>query len=172
MQSLLHNITTYLLTQSTHIILLFIALAFTCFALKNKSAHLRYLLWLLLIAKCLLPSLITVPLAVLPEKQIASAAPVPPAVEYTFPPVEVPYTPAPLLPAPDIAAPAPPARADSCRPSRSGSAENILRFFLACWPFPFPYHHFNKSGQFEPALQKQENPPHLSARRRNRCNLK
>jgi prepilin-type processing-associated H-X9-DG protein len=100
MQSLLHNITTYLLTQSTHILLLFIALALICLALKNKTAHLRYLLWLLLIAKCLLPSTVTVPLAVLPEKQIASPAPPAPAVEYTFPPVEVPYTPAPLLPAP------------------------------------------------------------------------
>jgi len=38
------------------------------FTLRHRSAHLRYLLWLIILAKCLVPPFVTVPLAVLPER--------------------------------------------------------------------------------------------------------
>jgi len=39
-------------------------------ALKNKSAHVRYLLWLIVLAKCLVPPLFAIPLAVLPQDKM------------------------------------------------------------------------------------------------------
>jgi len=39
-------------------------------SLKNRSAHIRYLLWVVILGKCLLPSLVTIPLAILPQGQI------------------------------------------------------------------------------------------------------
>ena len=68
MNSLFENMTEYLLGQSVHIVWLFLLVGAVCLTLRKKSAHLRYLLWLLIIAKCLVPSLVTISLAILPER--------------------------------------------------------------------------------------------------------
>lgn len=69
MQTYLTNLTDYLLNQSWQIAILFLLVLAISFALTKKTSHLRYLLWLLILAKCLVPSLLTVSLAVLPQKQ-------------------------------------------------------------------------------------------------------
>jgi len=69
MQTYLDNLTNYLLTQSWQIAVLVVAITAATWLLRNKSAHIRYLLWLIALAKCLVPPLLTVPLAVLPEKR-------------------------------------------------------------------------------------------------------
>jgi hypothetical protein len=75
MQSWLAQIVDYLLTQSWQIAILTAMVAAASFALRNRSAHIRYLLWLIVLAKCLIPPLCSVPLAVLPEGEpLASAA--------------------------------------------------------------------------------------------------
>ena len=65
MESLTH-VSDYMLTQSWQIALLTLVVAIAIFALRNKTAHVRYLLWLIVLAKCLVPPLLTVPVAVLP----------------------------------------------------------------------------------------------------------
>jgi beta-lactamase regulating signal transducer with metallopeptidase domain/Tol biopolymer transport system component len=71
MENYLTQITNYLLTQSWQIAALVAVIAAVNLALKNRSAHVRYLLWLIVLAKCLVPPLFTVPLAVLPEERPA-----------------------------------------------------------------------------------------------------
>ena len=68
MEALLTRIADYLWRQSWQIGLLVLIVALASWALRNRSAHVRYLLWLLVLAKCLAPPLVEVPLAVLPEK--------------------------------------------------------------------------------------------------------
>ena len=58
----------YLLTQSWQIALLAIIVGLITFALRNRSAHIRYLLWLIVLAKCLVPPIYSVSVAVLPER--------------------------------------------------------------------------------------------------------
>jgi beta-lactamase regulating signal transducer with metallopeptidase domain len=70
METVFTNITDYLLRQSWQIAILFAVVAIICIAIRKKTAHLRYLLWLLILAKCLVPSLITVSLAILPQKPL------------------------------------------------------------------------------------------------------
>ncbi|MFC1763443.1 ankyrin repeat domain-containing protein [Planctomycetota bacterium] len=67
MEALTH-IGRYLISQSWQIVLLTLIIAMASFALRNKSAHVRYLLWLIILAKCLVPPLLTVPVAVLPTE--------------------------------------------------------------------------------------------------------
>ena len=78
MGSIHTQITDYLWTQSWQIMVLAVVIAVAAFALKNKSAHVRYLLWLIVLAKCLVPPLLTIPLAILPEEgqaeQVTEAA--------------------------------------------------------------------------------------------------
>jgi ankyrin repeat protein/beta-lactamase regulating signal transducer with metallopeptidase domain/6-phosphogluconolactonase (cycloisomerase 2 family) len=69
MESWLSRITDYLLAQSWQIAVLTVVVAIVSFLLRNRSAHVRYLLWLLVLAKCLVPPLHSVPLAVLPQEQ-------------------------------------------------------------------------------------------------------
>jgi ankyrin repeat protein/beta-lactamase regulating signal transducer with metallopeptidase domain len=68
----------YLLAQSWQIALLAAIVGIASFGLRNRSAHVRYLLWLIVLAKCLLPPYVTIPIAVLPEKPPAN--PMPPLV--------------------------------------------------------------------------------------------
>ncbi|MCX5644112.1 MAG: ankyrin repeat domain-containing protein [Phycisphaerae bacterium] len=68
MESLLTTIANYLWRQSWQIALLVVAVGLASWALRNRSAHVRYLLWLLVLAKCLTPPVVEVPLAVLPER--------------------------------------------------------------------------------------------------------
>ncbi len=69
MQIYFEQIMKYLFTQSWHIAILITVIAAVSFVLKNKSAHVRYLLWLIVLAKCLVPPLFAVPLAVLPPER-------------------------------------------------------------------------------------------------------
>jgi HEAT repeat protein len=74
METLLCGTAGYLWTQSLHVAALFVTVAAICWWLRGCSAHVRYLLWLLIVAKCLGPSLVTVSLAILPG-QAEPAAP-------------------------------------------------------------------------------------------------
>ena len=67
MGNMLTGITNYLWTQSWQIAALAMIIAVVSLLLKNKSAHVRYLLWMIVLAKCLIPPLVTIPLAILPE---------------------------------------------------------------------------------------------------------
>ncbi len=75
METSLTQITDYLLTQSGQIAILVVVIAAINFALRNKSAHVRYLLWLIVLAKCLAPPLLTIPLAILPQQEQAELSP-------------------------------------------------------------------------------------------------
>ena len=75
METSLTQITDYLLTQSWQIAILVVVIAAINFALRNKSAHIRYLLWLIVLAKCLAPPLLTIPLAILPQQEQAELSP-------------------------------------------------------------------------------------------------
>ena len=68
MESLLTATAEYLTRQSVQIVVVFVLVAVVCWALRKTSAHWRYLLWLVVLAKCLAPGLIRVPLAVLPQE--------------------------------------------------------------------------------------------------------
>ncbi|GAI99173.1 unnamed protein product, partial [marine sediment metagenome] len=81
MENYLTQITNYLWTQSWQIAILAAAIAAVSLLLKNKSAHIRYLLWLILLAKCLVPPLLTVPLGILPQEQIAAQPTIETAVQ-------------------------------------------------------------------------------------------
>ena len=76
MEAYLNQIVDYMLTQSWQIAVLIIAVALGAFALRNRSAHIRYLLWLIVLAKCLLPPLLTIPLAILPQQALTEQIPV------------------------------------------------------------------------------------------------
>jgi len=80
MESHLTEIMDYLLTQSWQIPILVIVIAAASWLLRNKSAHARYLLWLIVLAKCLVPPLVTVPLAVLPQERPVLLLETPPPV--------------------------------------------------------------------------------------------
>jgi hypothetical protein len=62
------HIGSYLFAQSWQIALVVGMVGLIVLALRNHSAHLRYLLWLIVLAKCLVPPFLTIPLAVLPEQ--------------------------------------------------------------------------------------------------------
>jgi len=68
MNAYANHVVSYLLAQSWQIAILAAIVGLISFALRNRSAHLRYLLWLIVLAKCLVPPFLTVPLAVLPER--------------------------------------------------------------------------------------------------------
>lgn len=74
MSPILTTITDYLLSQSCQIAVIFAAVAATCWLLRRANAHWRYLLWLIVLAKCLVPPLVTVPVAVLPAAGVATQA--------------------------------------------------------------------------------------------------
>jgi beta-lactamase regulating signal transducer with metallopeptidase domain len=59
----------YLGAASWQIAVLTAAVAATTFALRRRSAHVRHLLWLIVVAKCLVPPLYAVPLPVLPPAE-------------------------------------------------------------------------------------------------------
>ncbi|UCC96962.1 MAG: ankyrin repeat domain-containing protein, partial [Phycisphaerales bacterium] len=81
MESWLIRIADYLLAQSWQIAVLTIAVALATFALRNRSAHVRYLLWLIVLAKALVPPLYSIPVAVLPERAPPVSVPAPPMAE-------------------------------------------------------------------------------------------
>ncbi|UCC99593.1 MAG: ankyrin repeat domain-containing protein, partial [Phycisphaerales bacterium] len=69
MGNYLAEITEYLWRQSWQLAVLIVVVAAVCRILRNRSAHVRYLLWLIVLAKCLVPPFLTVPLAILPAEQ-------------------------------------------------------------------------------------------------------
>jgi len=74
MNSFTNQITNYLWNQSWQIVLLVLIIAAVTYMLKNKNAHIRYLLWLILVAKCICPPLLTIPLPVLPQNDLPEPA--------------------------------------------------------------------------------------------------
>ncbi|MHC4574082.1 MAG: hypothetical protein ACYS76_08115 [Planctomycetota bacterium] len=74
METILTQITNYLSGQSWQIAVLAALIGAVSFAARNKSAHVRHLLWLIVLAKCLVPPLYTVPLAILPQQQVSEPA--------------------------------------------------------------------------------------------------
>jgi beta-lactamase regulating signal transducer with metallopeptidase domain/Leucine-rich repeat (LRR) protein len=68
MSAYANTVVGHLLAQSWQIALLAGIVGLISLALRNRSAHLRYLLWLIVLAKCLAPPVVTVPLAVLPDR--------------------------------------------------------------------------------------------------------
>ena len=66
MEMYLNTVVRYLAAQSWQIALLTVAVAMAAFVLRRRSAHVRYLLWLIVVVKCLVPPLHVVPLKVRP----------------------------------------------------------------------------------------------------------
>src|SRR5512146_1980303 len=92
MDTYLNEVMRYLVAQSWQIAVLTAVVATIAFALRRRSAHIRYLLWLLVVAKCLVPPLHVVPVRILPQAM-------PRAVPSLLPPL-MPGGERPLLPGP------------------------------------------------------------------------
>ncbi len=73
MDRILTGIAEYLWSQSWQIALLVAIVAVATRALHNRSAHVRYLLWLLVVAKCLVPPVFGVAVPILPQGEQATA---------------------------------------------------------------------------------------------------
>ena len=56
MESLLTAVADYLMRQSVQIAAVFLLVAVVCWGLRKTSAHWRYLMWLIVLAKCLSPA--------------------------------------------------------------------------------------------------------------------
>lgn len=65
MEQISTTIADYLINQSWQLVAVFALVAAACWGLRKRSAHWRYLLWLVVLAKCLVPGLIDIPLPVL-----------------------------------------------------------------------------------------------------------
>jgi len=76
MDAMLNRITDYLQAQSWQIAVLVAIIALISWVLRHRSAHVRYLLWLIVVAKCLIPPIVNVPLPVLPEPTTQTAVPI------------------------------------------------------------------------------------------------
>ncbi|MFC1781263.1 ankyrin repeat domain-containing protein [Planctomycetota bacterium] len=70
MNAYLTHVVNYLLNQSWQIAFLTVVVILITFLLRNKNAHVRYLIWLVVLAKCLIPPLYAVPISVLPQELI------------------------------------------------------------------------------------------------------
>jgi ankyrin repeat protein/beta-lactamase regulating signal transducer with metallopeptidase domain len=68
MDAYVNSVARYLFAQSWQIALLAVIVGLISLALRNRSAHVRYLLWLIVLAKCLAPPMYSVSVAVLPER--------------------------------------------------------------------------------------------------------
>jgi len=86
MYTMLSPIAEYVWSQSWQVTLLVVVIAGVNRAMRNRSAHARYLLWLLVPAKCLIPPVLAIALPVLPQSSPpvlshGMDSPCPPAVE-------------------------------------------------------------------------------------------
>jgi ankyrin repeat protein/beta-lactamase regulating signal transducer with metallopeptidase domain len=81
MEPWLTRMTDYLLAQSWQIAVLTVVVALASFLLRNRSAHVRYLLWLIVLAKALVPPLYSIPVAVLPQHEPIAYVPAAPTTE-------------------------------------------------------------------------------------------
>lgn len=68
MENLSVKFIAYLQQQSWQIALLVLFVVGTTYLLRRRSAHVRYLLWMVVLAKCLVPPCFDVSLAVLPDR--------------------------------------------------------------------------------------------------------
>jgi beta-lactamase regulating signal transducer with metallopeptidase domain/preprotein translocase subunit SecD len=100
MNASLTDIYDFLLSQSVHLAILFFLIWVLAVFLRRRSAHLRYLLWLVILLKCLVPSMVTIPMAVLPENTVV--------FEQQEPAVEMQSETPAFLPEPSSAAEIPP----------------------------------------------------------------
>ena len=72
METTLSNLADFLTEQSLQLCILFVlVMAATCW-LRATSAHWRYLLWLVVIAKCLTPPIVSLPLPIWSSKLTAA----------------------------------------------------------------------------------------------------
>ena len=85
----LTQVTDYLLAQSWQIAVLVLVVTAVNYALRHKSAHIRYLLWLIVLAKCFVPPFYDIPLAILPAQDISETAKISSSVETEIPEPEV-----------------------------------------------------------------------------------
>lgn len=90
----LTELVRYLAAQSGFIAVLTLLMVVVTWALRHRTAHIRYLLWLLILAKCFVPPYFAVPLKVLPEPAEVSAVETP-AIQTirTAPPAAAPIEP-------------------------------------------------------------------------------
>jgi ankyrin repeat protein len=107
MDTYLTQISNYMLRQSWQIAILVMVVAVVSWLLRNKSAHVRYLLWLIVLAKCLVPPLLTVPLAVLPQNETVPTPILERTVAPEVKPVSLPSTPVRSAPPVRVVAPRP-----------------------------------------------------------------
>ena len=71
MEGLLETVGVYLWQQSWHLATLVLVIGVLNSFLRNRSAHVRYMLWLIVLAKCLVPPIFSVPVALLPAKTLS-----------------------------------------------------------------------------------------------------
>lgn len=72
MNPMLNSAANFLVSQSWQISLVFGLVLLLTWGLRNASSHLRYLLWLVVIAKCLIPPFVNVPIVTLPVRAVVS----------------------------------------------------------------------------------------------------
>lgn len=70
MKPILNTVVGFLVEQSWQISIVVGLVLVACWILRNASAHWRYLLWLVVIAKCLIPPIVTVQLPLLPSEEV------------------------------------------------------------------------------------------------------
>lgn len=104
MESVLTALADCLARQSWQVAAVFLLVAAACYGLRKASAHWRYLLWLIVLAKCLAPGLVGVPLAVWPRPTEVQAAPTSlPLSAATLGPAEMHLPTAPVAAEPQMA---------------------------------------------------------------------
>ncbi len=74
MDTCLEQVIDYLRSQSWQIAILTLVVTFITFLLRHRSAHVRYLLWLIVLIKCLVPPFYTVPVRVLPQELLTDSS--------------------------------------------------------------------------------------------------
>jgi len=124
METYLTQISNYLLRQSWQIAILVVVVAAVSWLLRNRSSHIRYLLWLIVLAKCLVPPLTTIPLAILPEESVSEPALMQPTNELIMA--------AEIVDMIDVESPAH-RLAPAPRPSREIAAEGVTRLTIRQW---------------------------------------
>jgi beta-lactamase regulating signal transducer with metallopeptidase domain len=73
METIVINGMEFLARQSLQIGIVAILAGLACLALRRSSAHIRYLVWVVVLAKCFVPGIVPVPLAILPAGPGASS---------------------------------------------------------------------------------------------------
>ena len=69
----LHSFADYLWSQSWQLAPVFVLMLLLCLALRRASAHWRYLLWIVVLLKCIVPAVVLVPMPVL-DRVVEEAA--------------------------------------------------------------------------------------------------